>query len=339
MTEPTAQSADTQPKRVMSGMRATGQLHLGHWVGVLKNWVALQSQYNCYFMVADWHSLTTHYTDPGNIRQHCLEMVLDWLSAGINPEHAHLYKQSEIPEIAELHLLLSMMTPQKWLDTAPTLKDMISNLGIEATHGLLGYPVLQTADILIVKGELVPVGKDQLAHLELSRDIVTRFNHVTQSEFFPSPQALLTEAPALPGLDGRKMSKSLNNSILLCDTDSQTTKKLKQAITDPARIKREDPGTPENCEVVYKYYQVFAPPEEQQLAAEECRSAVRGCADCKLRLADMINAQLAPLREKRTVLAQDTGAVKNLLNNNVERTRHEAIKTIRKVRKLLKLGS
>lgn len=337
MSQASLPESTSSSKRVMSGMRATGKLHLGHYVGVLKNWLVLQAQYDCFFMVADWHSLTTNYQDPSDIQAHISDMVLDWLAVGLDPQRCHLYVQSRVPEIAELHLLLSMLTPQKWLETSPTLKDMVATLSQEVHYGLLGYPVLQTADILVVRGDLVPVGKDQLAHLELSRDIVTRFNHVYKTTLFPAPKALLTEAPSLPGLDGKKMSKSLNNTLALSDTAEDTTKKLKQAITDPGRVKRTDPGNPEQCEVVFKYYQVFASAEEIALTDKECRNATRGCSDCKLRLAELINEELAPIRNRRTELEQTPSLVEGVLNQGLSQARQEAQQTLDAVRQLMHL--
>lgn len=324
-------------KRVMSGMRPTGRLHLGHYVGVLKNWVQLQEQYDCFYSIVDWHALTTKYDQTESLRSNIMEVALDWLAAGIDPDKATVYVQSQVPEIAELHLLFSMFTPNKWVETDPTLKDMVKMLHEDLTYGLLGYPILQTADILSVKGELVPVGKDQLAHLEISRDIVTRFNHMYQCEVFPSPKPLLTETPLLPGVDGRKMGKSYGNAIYLADTEDETWAKIKQGITDPARIKRTDPGEPENCVVIYKYYEVFAPLPVRELAAEECRAATRGCMDCKKILVDIVNAELRPLRERRAELAKDLGQVEKILAEGSERAREACRETLREVRSVMKL--
>ena len=271
-------AAPVLPPVVVSGMRPTGKLHLGHYVGVLRNWVELQHRHDCFFFVADWHALTTKYMDTAQLRAHVLEMAIDWLAAGLDPAKATLYVQSAVPEVAELHLLLSMMTPSKWVETDPTLKDMVAmmrgqgappstasggdavdaDLG-ELTYGLLGYPILQTADILAVKGTQVPVGKDQLAHLEISRDIARRFNHITGSAVFAEPRPLLTDVPMLTGLDGRKMGKSFNNAIFLADSEDETWQKLRVAVTDPARVKKSDPGNPDDCVAIYPLYPVFAP--------------------------------------------------------------------------------
>ncbi len=334
-------SNQVQHKRVMSGMRPTGKLHLGHYVGVLRNWVELQHQYECYFSIVDWHALTTQYDNTEMLQENILNVALDWLASGIDTQKATVFIQSQVPEIAELHLLFSMVTPNKWVETDPTLKDMVTMLrdGVNAdlTYGLLGYPILQAADILSVKGSLVPVGKDQLAHLEIARDIVTRFNHTYQSQVFVPPQPLLTQTPLLPGLDGRKMGKSYGNAIYLSETEDETWAKLKQGITDPARIKRTDPGNPENCEVIYKYYQVFASAEAQALAADECRTAARGCMDCKKILLDFVMEEMRPLRERRQALANDLGYVHQLLREGTEKARATCQDTMREVRSVMKL--
>lgn len=349
MTESTSASPDAilnannlnalpaSAKVVMSGMRPTGRLHLGHYMGVLRNWITLQEQMPCFFMVADWHALTTKYDNTNDLKNDILEMAMDWLAAGIDPEKATMYVQSSLPEEAELHLLLSMITPAKWVQTDPTLKDMVAMLHEDLSYGLLGYPILQTVDILSVKAGLVPVGKDQLAHLEISRDIARRFNHLYQVDFFAEPRPLLTETPLLIGLDGRKMGKSYNNAIFLSDTADETLKKVKTAITDPARIKRTDPGNPEHCEVVYKYYEAFAPQDAQALAAEECRSAARGCMDCKKILAEIINEHLAPLRERRALYAADRAQVEQILHQGAEKARAVCQDTLRNVKAIMKL--
>lgn len=324
-------------KVVMSGMRPTGKLHLGHYMGVLKNWVTLQDQYPCFFSIADWHALTTKYDDTASLRDNIIEMALDWLAAGIDPAKATLFVQSSLPEVAELHLLMSMITPAKWVQTDPTLKDMVAMLHEDLSYGLLGYPVLQTVDILSVRAGLVPVGKDQLAHLEISRDIARRFNHVYQTDLFAEPRPLLTETPMLIGLDGRKMGKSFNNAIYLSDTADETWAKVKTAITDPARVKRTDPGNPENCEVVYKYYEVFASDDARQLAADECRAATRGCMDCKKLLGEMINEQMAPMRERRALYAADKAQVVDLLKAGSQQARAVCQETVRQVKDLMKL--
>ena len=332
------ETANPTPKRVMSGMRSTGRLHLGHYVGVLKNWLALQDQYPCYFMIADWHALTTLWDNPDAlIAEYVFDVALDWLAVGIDPTKAKLYVQSHVPQIAELHLLLSMITPNKWVETDPTLKDMVAMADSGLTYGLLGYPILQTADILLPKGALVPVGKDQIAHLEISRQIATRFNDRYGAAFFPEPQHLLTETPMLPGLDGRKMGKSYGNAIYLADSEDETWQKLRQGITDPQRVKRDDPGDPEKCDVIFQYYRVFMPPEAQALADSECRSAARGCMDCKKVLADVIMDMLRPIRQNRAELADNKDYVWSMLKSGAESLRDEGDNTLTTVRKALRL--
>jgi tryptophanyl-tRNA synthetase len=322
---------------VMSGMRPTGRLHLGHYMGVLRNWVDLQNRYPCFFMVADWHALTTKYEASDSLREHILDMALDWLAAGVDPEKATMYVQSSLPETAELHLLLSMITPAKWVQTDPTLKDMVAMLHEDLSYGLLGYPILQTVDILCVRGNLVPVGKDQLAHLEISRDIARRFNHVYGEALFVEPRPLLTETPLLTGLDGRKMGKSFNNAIFLSDSEDETWKKIKTAITDPKRKLKTDPGEPSDCAVVYPYYEAFASEEARHLAADECRRAARGCIDCKKILAEFINAEMAPMRERRALYASDRGQVEKILREGGEKARTVCQETLKEVKCLMKL--
>lgn len=322
---------------VMSGMRPTGKLHLGHYMGVLRNWVGLQDRFPCFFSIADWHALTTKYDATGNLRNDILEMALDWLAVGIDPQKVTMYVQSTIPEIAEMHLLLSMLTPAKWVQTDPTLKDMVAMLHEDLSYGLLGYPVLQTVDILSVRGGQVPVGKDQLAHLEISRDIARRFNHVYQTDLFAEPRPLLTETPLLIGLDGRKMGKSFNNAIFLSETADETWAKIKAAITDPARVKRTDPGKPEHCEVVFKYYEAFAPQGPRDLAAEECRTAARGCMDCKKILAEIINEELRPIRERRAAYAADMGEVERILREGGKKARAVCQDTLARMKEAMQL--
>jgi tryptophanyl-tRNA synthetase len=341
----------------MSGMRPTGRLHLGHYMGVLNNWTALQGDYDCFFMIADLHALTTKYDETDALVDNIYEMALDWLAAGVDPERATLYVQSAVPEITQLHLLLSMLTPSKWVETDPTLKDMVQmlrktqdevqeekelpesqyHLNQELSYGLLGYPVLQTADILMMRGELVPVGKDQLAHLEISRDIARRFNYVYQTDLFPEPRPLLTEVPMLKGLDGRKMGKSFNNAIYLSDSADETWQKVRTAITDPARVKRDDPGNPLECEAIYPYYEVFATQEATALAAQECRTAQRGCVDCKKILTGFVNERMAPIRERRATFAADRAQVDAILRAGNEKARETAAATLARVKDVMKL--
>lgn len=325
-------------RRIMSGMRPTGRLHLGHYVGVLTNWLALQDEFDCFFSVADWHALTTGYTKTDALKDHTYQLILDWLSVGIDPDKATIFVQSAVPEIAELHLLLSMITPLGWAEGNPTVKDQVRELHLEEsfTYGHLGYPVLQTADILAVKGEFVPVGKDQLPHLEISRDIARRFNHLYGAEVFPEPQPKLTETPVLAGLDGRKMSKSYGNSIYLSDTPEQIQARVKDAITDPARIKKTDPGTPEICNV-FKYYQVFAPAMEA-LVARECREAQIGCVACKRRFADHLAEALAPIRERRAHWEGRPEEVAAIIGRGNARARRAVQATLAEVRAAMQLN-
>lgn len=331
-------SENKQPITVMAGMRPTGYLHLGHYLGVLTNWVALQQKHPCYFMVADWHALTTQADkNAENILDNTLEMVIDWLACGVDPDKAIIYRQSDLHEIPQLHLLLSMLTPSKWCETDPTLKEMVQNLSEELNYGLLGYPVLQTADILAVGGTHVPVGQDQLAHLEISRDIATRFNHVTKTALFAKPKPLLTSTPIVPGLDGRKMSKSYNNAIILKESPEETAKRLKGAVTDPARKLKTDAGTPENCVAVYPYYKLLADEATCNTVATECQQAQRGCMDCKMQLAEIINNQLAPIREKRKIF--DTQFAKQVLTAGQQKAQQQAQPIITQAKKLMGLVS
>ena len=290
-------------KRIMSGMRPTGKLHLGHYLGVLKNWVKLQNEYDCYFSIADWHALTTKYNETNSMVQNVKDVILDWLGCGIDPDKSTVYLQSLVPQTAQLHIYLSMITPQNWVERDPTLKDLakimkdkqenMSNL----SYGLFGYPVLMTADILSFNAHLVPVGIDQVAHVELSRDIARRFNNIYNCEYFIEPEPKLTEIPLLKGLDGNKMGKSFNNDIKISDNSEITEKKIKTGITDRNRIRKDDKGNPDNCEVIYDYWKIFSDDEEQKEICEACKCASIGCAECKKRLAKKINSSLAQIRD------------------------------------------
>ena len=306
-------------QRIMSGMRPTGKLHLGHYLGVLKNWKKLQDEYECYFSIADWHALTTKYNQTEDMKQNVRDVLLDWLSSGINPEKSTLYLQSLVPETAMLHIYLSMVTPQNWVERDPTLKDLakimkdknenLSNL----SYGLFGYPILMTADILNFNAHFVPVGTDQVAHVELSRDIARRFNNIYKTEYFIEPQPKLTKVPLLLGLDGNKMGKSFNNDIKISDTDEITQKKIKTGVTDTNRIRRTDAGNPDNCVSIYKYWEIFAGEEEVQEICSDCKNALMGCAECKNRLAQKINSEFAPIRQKRIELENDIKKVDEIL--------------------------
>jgi tryptophanyl-tRNA synthetase len=272
-------------KRILSGMRPTGKLHLGHLVGALDNWVKLQDEYECFFMVADWHALMSEYENTAVLSESMLDNVIDWLSAGIDPVKSTLFIQSEVPQHLELNMIFSCLTPLGWLERCPTYKEQLREIKTRNlnTYGFLGYPVLQAADILLYKAEKVPVGEDQLPHLELTREIARRFNSLYKKELFPSPDAILTKAPRLLGLDGRKMSKSYDNTIGLSDSAETIKKKTQAMFTDPKRIKLTDKGHPEICNV-FSYYSIFIP-QMQKEASDWCRNAKLGCTDCKKRLA------------------------------------------------------
>jgi len=397
----------SQYQRVLSGMRATGKLHLGHYHGVLKNWMRLQHEYECFFFVADWHALTTHYEDPSIISESVWDMVIDWLAAGVNPGSAKLFIQSQVPEHAELHLLLSMMTPISWLERVPTYKDQQEALKEKdlATYGFLGYPLLQSADILIYKAGQVPVGEDQVAHVELTREIARRFNHLYGRErgfeekaesaikkmgkknaklyqelrrryqeqgdhealdtarallesqgnitlgdrerlfgflegggriILPEPQALLTEASKMPGLDGQKMSKSYGNTISLRDEPKVVEQALRTMPTDPARVRRTDPGDPGKCPV-WQLHEVYSDDDTRKWVQEGCRSAGIGCIDCKQPVIEAVLAELAPIRERAREFTEDPKLVRNIISEGTEAARDVARDTLEEVREAMGL--
>jgi tryptophanyl-tRNA synthetase len=389
-------------------MRPTGRLHLGHYHGVLKNWVRLQNEYECFFFVADWHALTTHYEDPRVIEESVWDMVIDWIAAGVDPQSATLFIQSRVPEHAELHVLLSMITPLPWLERIPSYKDQQTKLKDKdlGTYGFLGYPLLQSADILAYRAALVPVGEDQVAHVELTREVARRFNHlygrepgfeesaeaaiarmgkktaklyrdrrnaylergdrealdtarallekqknVTLGEkellfgylegggrmILTEPQALLTVAPKMPGLDGQKMSKSYNNVISLRDTPDEVTQKIRTMPTDPARIRRTDPGDPAKCPV-WEFHSIYSDDKTKDWAQAGCRSAAIGCLECKQPVIDAVQAELAPMRERAQMLAQDPAEVKNIVTDGCRRARAAAEETLADARRAMGLG-
>lgn len=337
-------TATATKTKIMSGMRPTGRLHLGHYFGALLNWLEYQDKYDSYFSIVDWHALTTKYQDVKGIGNNIREIALDWLSVGINPEISTIYVQSAIPEIAELHLLLSMITPQNWVEREPTLKDMVKMLAADeseakekVTYGLLGYPVLMTSDILAFRAGLVPVGKDQESHLEFARDIAKRFNHLYGSQYFPEPQPKFTTTPLLKGLDGQKMGKSYNNDVKLADSREDVLKKVKQAITDRTRIARADPGHVDLCEVPWPMYKIFAPQILDQVRTE-CESATIGCVDCKTRLAGAIDDFLTPFRERRAELEKNPETVNNILQYGNNKARAVAKETLNGVKDLMGLS-
>jgi len=298
---------------IVSGARPTGRLHLGHLHGALKNWVRLQEGYRCFFFVADWHALTTDYASPQGIEQNTVEMVMDWLSVGLDPRRSVLFRQSRIKEHAELHLLLSMITPVSWLERNPTYKEQMRELeGRDlSTYGFLGYPVLQAADITMYKANKVPVGVDQAPHVELTREIVRRFNQVYRV-IFPEPEVLLTETQKLPGLDGRKMSKSYNNAVFLSDTPKEIDQKLSRMMTDPARVRRQDPGEPERCPA-FQLHKIYCTPEEIDFVSQGCRTAGIGCLDCKKVMIKHVIEDLSPFREKRAAYEKRPAEVGEVL--------------------------
>jgi len=319
-------------KRILSGMRPTGRLHLGNLHGALDNWVRLQEQYQCFFFVADWHALTTDYASPANIQENTWDMVLDWLSVGLDPRQSTLFIQSQVKEHAELYVLLAMITPLPWLERNPTYKEIQDQLTQKdlATYGFLGYPVLQAADIIIYKANGVPVGKDQLPHVELTREIARRFNFLYR-EVFPVPDPLLTEVSLLPGTDGRKMSKSYGNCIYITESPEEIRGKMLRMMTDPARVRRNDPGTPEVCPV-FAYHKVYSTAEEVAHVAHGCRTARIGCVDCKNILIKNVLARLEPYHQRRRELEQDTEQVRAIIQDGIGRARAEARQTMVEVR-------
>ncbi|MGB9839587.1 tryptophan--tRNA ligase [Thermovenabulum sp.] len=323
--------------RIMSGMRPTAKLHLGNMMGALMNWVKLQDEYECFYSIVDWHALTTGYNDTSGLKSYIREMVIDWLSVGLDPEKCNIFVQSQVKEHAELHLLLSMITPLSWLERCPTYKEQLRQLeGREInTYGFLGYPVLMTADILAYKADLVPVGEDQAPHLELAREIVRRFNYLYKP-VFPEPEALYTEAKILPGIDGRKMSKSYDNYIAISATPEEIRQKVMMMVTDPARIKKSDPGHPEIC-TVYAFNKVFAEEERVKELEESCKNAKIGCVECKKKLSDLLVKYMEPIRERRISLEKNPDLVNDILNTGAKKAREVASKTLEEVREAMKI--
>lgn len=317
--------------RILSGMRPSGRLHLGNYVGALANWSTLQESRDCFYMVADWHAVSTNYAETARIKPDSREMVIDWLACGIDPARSTVFIQSSVPQHAVLHLLLSMIVPLPWLERNPTYKEQQEQLADRdlTTYGFLGYPVLQSADILLYLADEVPVGQDQLPHLELTREIARRFNHL-YGPLFPEPKALLTEAPKLPGTDGRKMSKSYRNAIDLSDTEPVVREKLRTMVTDPARKRRRDPGNPDICPV-FDLHHIFSPAPVIDRVAVECRSAGIGCLDCKTLVGDGIVERLKPIWDRRASLASDPSRVDQILREGAERAQAVASSTLNSV--------
>ncbi len=330
-----------QKKRIMSGMRPTGRLHIGHYLGVISNWVNLQNEYDCYFSVADWHALTTNYDKTEYLKENVLNVVIDWLACGIDPKKSTIFVQSTIPEIAELNIYLGMVTPQNWVERDPTLKDMAKILknkdgqNSQIGFGLMGYPVLMSADIMAVNAHYVPVGVDQVAHVELTRDMVRRFNNIYQTDYFIEPEPKLNNCPLLCGVDGAKMGKSFNNDIKISDDEDATTKKIMQCITDRSRARKDDPGHPDKCEVAFKYWQIFGSEDEILQVESECKAGKRGCADCKRQLAEKVNNYFKNIREKRKYYEAHIEEVKSILEEGTEKSRTVSKKVIEDVRNII----
>lgn len=323
----------TEQQIVLSGMRSTGRIHLGNYFGALKNWVGLQDQYRCFYFAADWHALTSDYADPSKVAENTVDMVIDWMSAGLDPEKSVIFIQSMVPDHAELQLLLSMITPLGWLERVPTYKEQIQQLENKdlTTYGFLGYPVLQTVDIILYRAHYVPVGEDQASHLEISREIVRRFHHFYGEGIFPEPRALFTPTPKVPGIDGRKMSKSYGNAINLSDTPEVILQKCKQMFTDPQRLQRKDPGRPEVCNL-YEFHKLMSPVDIQERVAHQCRAAEIGCVDDKKLLAQIISDYLEPMRQRRAALDADRDTVFDILLEGSRKARERTAETMELVR-------
>ncbi|MBE8182322.1 MAG: tryptophan--tRNA ligase [Candidatus Portiera sp.] len=403
----TSKSTYLPETRVISGMRASGKLHLGHYFGALQNWVKLQKDHQCFYFVANWHGLTTHYQSPEVVEESCMDMLIDWLAAGVDPQKSVIFIQSQIPQHAELHLLLSMITPLSWLERTPSYKDQREQIKDKdlSTYGFLGYPLLQSADILMYRSTWVPVGEDQAAHIEITREIARRFNHIygnddktkqrldqllksmsgeeqkifqakrrsyleqgdksgyadareillngnydpedllillgyldaTGKVILPLPQALIGEFAKMPGTDGRKMSKSYGNTILLRDSEDEISKKIKVMPTDPARVRRNDKGNPEKCPV-WEWHKIYSDDDTRKWVDEGCRSAGIGCLDCKKRLSDRVCAEQKPFLQRATVYQDDKAQLINVLEDGRAKATEEAEQTLKQVRALMGVG-
>ena len=321
--------------RVVSGMRPTGNLHLGHYIGVIKNWLELEENYDTFFFVADWHALSTKYDEGLDLKNLSIELVKEWIACGLNPDKSTIFIQSDIKEHAELYLILNMITPVSWLERNPTYKDAMAQVEYKDKNnaGFLTYPVLQTADIILYDADLVPIGEDQKPHLEIAREIVRRFHYLFKNEnVFVEPKELLTEMPRLPGLDGRKMSKSYNNAIYLDESSENIWQKVRQAKTDPARIKKTDPGHPEVC-VVFEYHKAFSPAEEIKEIENACKAGEIGCVECKKRCAANIEKIIAPIREKKASINDDE--ILDIIKRGELKAKQIAAEKMDKVNKLI----
>jgi tryptophanyl-tRNA synthetase len=326
-----------QKKIILSGARPTGDLHIGNYFGALENWVRLQDQYDCHYFIADWHALTTGYNDTTGLRDYTISLMADFMACGLDPERSTLFLQSQVMEHAELFLLFGMSTPLSWLERCPTYKDLLSQLKDKeiATYGFLGYPCLQAADILIYKADFVPVGEDQLPHLELTREIARRFNFLYGS-VFPEPQPLLTAAKVLPGTDGRKMSKSYGNTITFADTPDVVKQKVMSMVTDPARIRKTDPGHPEVCSV-YAFHKVFSSDEVESIG-QDCRAGTIGCVACKRKLQERLLTFHQPIHAKRTRLLQDPAGLADVIAAGSGKAQKKAARTLAEARAAMKIG-
>ncbi|MCP4632234.1 MAG: tryptophan--tRNA ligase [candidate division Zixibacteria bacterium] len=319
-------------KVILSGMQPTGQLHLGNYEGALKNWVRLQDEYEMYCCIVDWHSLTSDYDDTKGIKDRIFEMAVDYLAAGLDPKKCAIFIQSHVKEHAELHLLFSMITPLSWLERVPSYKDKSEELGLDS-YGFLGYPLLQAADILIYRADAVPVGKDQLPHIELTREVARRFNNF-YGDIFPEPEALMTKFPIVPGVDGRKMSKSYSNDIRIADTPEETEKKLRKMFTDPQKLRKGDPGRPEICPV-YALQQIYS--KDYETLAAPCRSGELGCVDCKKKLIENLNGALQPVRERRKEFSSQRDVIMDVLKDGADRARKRTSVVMDDVRKAMNI--
>jgi tryptophanyl-tRNA synthetase len=322
---------------VLSGLRPTGRVHLGNYFGAVRNWVQLQDKYDCFYFVADWHALTSDYADPSKIRASTFDAVADWIAAGMDPKKTTIFVQSDVKEHAELHLLLSMVTPLPWLERVPTFKDQQAQLVDKDlnTYGFLGYPLLQTADVIVYRANFVPVGEDQASHLELSREIVRRFNNF-YGPVFPEPQVLLTATPKVPGLDGRKMSKSYGNTIGLTASADEIRTLVSTMFTDPNRIRRKDPGNPDICNL-FQFHKLFSDEGTIARVDHDCRTAQIGCVDDKKMLAEIVIEALRPIRERREAIDRDPSIVWNALREGGRRARERAAQTLTDVRKAMQI--
>lgn len=328
----------TEKKRILSGMRPTGPLHMGNYLGALANWVKMQDQYDCFFFVADWHALTSDYENPGPMADFVRQILLDWLSAGLSPEKCTMFVQSKVPEHTELYLIFSMITPVPWLERNPTYKDQIVQLQNKdlSTFGFLGYPVLQAADILMYKAQGVPVGVDQVPHVEITREIARRFNHL-YGTVFPEPDAILTETPKILGLDRRKMSKSYNNAIYLADTPGEIEQKVMQMVTDPQRARKSDPGNPDVCNV-FEFHKLYTDHPTVEKINKQCRHAEIGCVECKKIMAGNLIKAMAPLHEKRQHYESHPQIVDEIIADGSAKARRIAKETMAQVRNAVKMS-